>query len=319
VPKQNSLNWLLLIHQVPGSPPYLRVKIWRRLQKIGAVGVKGSVYALPRSDEALEDFHWVAREIIEAGGEASVCEATFIEGITNDELVVLFNRAREFDYRELLDDISSMERDLRAMKKTGEQTISATATRVSRLRQRLVEIQAIDFFSSRLGSQAESLIGGLESRLRSTPVRKGEQPAGAYFSRTWVTRKGIHIDRIASAWLIRRFIDEKARFKFVADKGYRPEPEELRFDMFDAEFTHAGDLCTFEVLLDRLDVKDRALRPIAEMVHDIDLKEARFARPETAGFALMINAVCTAHKDDERRIERGTAILDDLYDFYRRR
>src|SRR5262245_17764043 len=94
-------TWLLLIHQVPTSPPYLRVKIWRRLQKIGAVAVKGSVYALPRSDESVEDFHWVAREIMESGGDAFVCEATFIEGMTNDALIGLFRKARETDYEEV--------------------------------------------------------------------------------------------------------------------------------------------------------------------------------------------------------------------------
>jgi hypothetical protein len=310
---------LLLIHQVPGSPAYLRVKIWRRLQKIGAVAVKGSVYALPRSDDAVEDFHWVAREVIEAGGEASVCEATFIEGITNDELVALFNKARESDYRELLDETSAMGKDLRASQRDGAQPTSSTAAQVSRLRQRLTDIQAIDFFSSKPGSQVEALIAELELKIRSTPVRKGQQATGAYYARTWVTRKGVHIDRIASAWLIRRFIDKDARFKFVAAKGYRPEREELRFDMFDAEFTHEGGLCTFEVLIARMGLKDRALIPIAEMIHDIDLKEAKFARPETAGFGQMINAVCTAHKEDERRIERGAAILDDLYDFHKKR
>ena len=297
----------------------MRVKIWRRLQKIGAVAVKGSVYALPRSDEAIEDFHWVAREIIEAGGDASVCEATFIEGITNEELIALFNKARETDYGELIEEISAVGRNLKASQKAGEELTSTTATRVSRLRQRLTEIQAMDFFSSSKGLQAESLVADIESKIRSTPAHHGEQSIGTYFARTWVTRKGVHIDRIASAWLIRRFIDKKARFKFVAAKGYRPEPEELRFDMFDAEFTHEGDLCTFEVLLNRMGLKDRALTPIAEMIHDIDLKEAKFVRPETAGFAQVINAVCTAHKEDERRLERGAAILDDLYDFHKRR
>ena len=315
---RGSTTWLLLIHQVPTSPPYLRVKIWRRLQKIGAVAVKGSVYALPRSDEGVEDFHWVAREILEAGGEASVCEATFIEGITNDELAELFRKARETDYREVLEEVDAIERDLKASQKAAEHPSSAMATRVSRARQRLAEIQKIDFFSSTAGTQAESRVTGIESRIRSTPLRKSGAQIGAYSSRTWVTRKGIHIDRIASAWLIRRFIDKTARFKFVSARGYRPEPEELRFDMFDAEFTHEGNLCTFEVLLDRMDLKDRALTPIAEIVHDIDLKESKFARPETAGFALMINAVCTAHKEDEQRLERGEAILDDLYNFYRK-
>jgi hypothetical protein len=319
VPEENVPTWLLLIHQVPASPPYLRVKIWRRLHRIGAVAVKGSVYALPRTDDAVEDFHWVAREVMEAGGDASVCEATFIEGITNDELVALFNKARESDYRELLDELNAAGQDLKASQRSGEQPNSSMATRVSRLRQRLTEIQAIDFFSSKTGAQAQALAADLESRIRSTPSRKGQQSIGEYSGRTWVTRKGIHIDRIASAWLICRFIDRRARFKFVTAKGYRPEPEELRFDMFDAEFTHEGDLCTFEILSKRMGLKDRALIPLAEMIHDIDLKESRFARPETAGFAQMINAVCAAHKEDERRLDRGAAILDDLYEFHKKR
>jgi hypothetical protein len=310
--------WLLLIHQVPASPPYLRVKIWRRLQKVGAVAVKGSVYALPRSDEAIEDFHWVARVIIEAGGEASVCEATFIEGITNDDLVALFRKAREAEYRELLNEANTADREFKASQMSGDQT-PAIVLRVSRLRQQLTEIQKIDFFSSPLGLQVESAIAELEARIRKAPIRKVDHKAGAYAGRTWVTRKGIHIDRIASAWLIRRFIDDKAVFKFVAAKGYRPDPQELRFDMFDAEFTHEGNLCTFEVLISRMGLKDRALTALAEMIHDIDLKESRFARPETPGFAMMINAVCTAHKEDEDRLERGGAILDDLYAFHKKR
>lgn len=312
-------TWLLLIHQIPGSPPYLRVKMWRRLQKIGAVGVKNAVYALPRSDQALEDFHWIAREILESGGDASVCEATFIEGVTNEELIRLFCAARESDYRELTGEIDVINDDLATAQKHGAAGTSGVAVRVSRLRQRLTEIQGIDFFRTPAGRQAESLVLELEARLRLAPIRKGQRTVGDYSGRVWVTRRGIHIDRIASAWLIRRFIDNRARFKFVAVRGYRPEPDELRFDMFDAEFTHEGDLCTFEVLMHRMNLKDRALIPIAEIVHDIDLKESKFARPETAGFNLMIAAICTAHKEDTDRLERGAAILDDLYDFHSKR
>jgi hypothetical protein len=150
-------------------------------------------------------------------------------------------------------------------------------------------------------------------------MRKGHGPVSNYSGRVWVTRKGIHVDRIASAWLIRRFIDNRAQFKFVAAKGYRPEPHEVRFDMFDAEFTHEGGLCTFEVLIDRLNLKDRALTPIGEIVHDIDLKESKFARAETVGFTLMIAAICSAHKEDADRLERGAALLDDLYEFHKKR
>src|SRR5207253_7156576 len=109
---------------------------------------------------------------------------------------------------------------------------------------------------------------------------------------------GIHVDPIASAWLIHRFVDPDATFKYVPAKGYRPLPDELRFDMFDAEFTHEGNRCTFEVFLERLSLSDRGLGPIGEIIHDIDLKESKFGRPETAGIALVIAAICTANKED---------------------
>jgi hypothetical protein len=312
-------TWLLLIHQVPNSPPYLRVKMWRRLQKIGAVPVRNAVYVLPRSEQTLEDFHWVAREILEAGGDASVCEATFIEGITNSEVIALFQSARESDYTELIGEIKQVGEELRAASKEAEAWASGMVGRVSRLRQRLTEIQNIDFFEAAGGSQADALLSEMEAKLRKAPLRKVQQQSGIYSGRTWVTRKGIHVDRIASAWLIRRFIDTDARFKFVASKGYRPESGELRFDMFDAEFTHQGDLCSFEVLLERCGVSDRALRPIAEIVHDIDLKDAKFQRKEMPGLALVINAICTANKEDNARLERATLLLDDLYEFFRKR
>jgi hypothetical protein len=319
MPQDEPTTWLLLIHQVPNSPAYLRVKMWRRLQKIGAVAVKNAVYVLPRTDQSSEDFHWVAREILEAGGDASVCEATFIEGITTNELIELFRAARDSDYRELMEEIKELREELRTAEKAGEAWASGMVGRVSRLRQRLTEIQTIDFFSAPGGKLAETLVSEMEARVRTAPIHKSQQRPGSYAGRTWVTRKGVHVDRIASAWLIRRFVDPNPRFKFVAAKGYRPESDELRFDMFDAEFTHEGDLCTFEVILERLNIGDNALRRIAEIIHDIDLKESRFGRPETAGIALIVNAICTKHKEDFDRIERGTILLDDLYDFFKKR
>jgi hypothetical protein len=312
-------NWLLLIHQIPNSPAYLRIKTWRRLQKIGAVAVKNAVYALPRSDQSSEDFHWVAREILEAGGDASVCEATFIEGITTSELVGLFEAARGVDYRELIEEITELKGQLSAAERSNEPWASGMVGRASRLRQKLTEIQAIDFFSVPTGKQAEKALTEVEGKIRRSPIQKSQAGRPTYSGRTWVTRKGVHVDRIASAWLIRRFIDPDARFKFVPPKGYRPEPHELRFDMFDAEFTHEGDRCTFEVLLERLSVGDNSLRRIAEIIHDIDLKESKFGRTETQGIALIVAAICTAHKEDFDRIERGSILLDDLYEFFKRR
>jgi hypothetical protein len=137
----------------------------------------------------------------------------------------------------------------------------------------------------------------------------------APIGRTWVTRQGVHVDRIASTWLIRRFIDEKTAFKFVPAKGYI-QAGELRFDMFDAEFTHIGDRCTFEVLILAADLNDPALQAIAEIVHDIDLKDEKFSLEQTAGIAQLISGVCISHKDDFARIERGAALFDDLYAYF---
>src|SRR6185437_5946695 len=137
--------------------------------------------------------------------------------------------------------------------------------------------------------------------------------------RVWVTRKGVFVDRIASAWLIRRFIDPDARFKFVPAKGYTPSPNEVRFDMYEGEFTHEGEHCTFEVLAARADLNDPALVAIGEIVHDIDLKDAKFARVEASGIASVIESIAAANKDDERRLERGAAVLDDLYELFRRK
>src|SRR5262249_2646288 len=153
------------------------------------------------------------------------------------------------------------------------------------------------------------------------PTEK-EEPAPAhesYRGRTWVTRKGIFVDRIASAWLIRRFIDPDAKLKFVVGKGYQPLAGELRFDMFDAEFTHVGDRCTFEVLLERMALEDPALHAIGEVVHDIDLKDGKFGRPQAAGLETLLAGLALRAKNDEERLARGSAIFDDLYEVFRRK
>ena len=101
----NEERWLLLIHQIPPKPDYLRVKIWRRLQRLGAVPVKNSVYVLPKSDQTQEDFQWVLREVVESGGDASLCEARFVDGLSDDEVMQLFRSAREDDYQEISRDL----------------------------------------------------------------------------------------------------------------------------------------------------------------------------------------------------------------------
>lgn len=216
--------WLLLIHQVPPRPDYLRVKVRRRLLRIGATQIKNTVYALANTAEALEDLHWIRREILAMGGTALICEASFITPFSAE----------------------------------------APATKIAP-------------------------------------------------GTTWVTRAGVFIDRIASAWLIRRFIDPEARFKFLSAADYQPQPGELRFDMYDGEFTHEGDRCTFQTLLQRFSLSDVALNAIGEIVRDIDCKAESYTRPETQGVAALIRGIAEMHAEDEMRLQRGGDVFDVLH------
>ena len=229
-------KWLILIPQIPPKPDYLRVKLRRRLQRIGAVSLRNAVYVLPNRDDAIEDFMWLRAELKDDGADAIICSADIIAGTTDEEIMSLFGSAND---------------------KPGENS--------------------------------------------------------EMHGRNWVTRRGVYIDRIASAWLIRRFIDRAATFKFVSPKGYRRQESELRFDMFDGEYTHEGDRCTFEVLLDKFSLEDPALQAIGEIVHDIDLKDDKFKRADTAGVQTVITGVAAAHADDSDRIAHGSPIFDALY------
>ena len=322
--ESNEGLWLLLIHQLPPKPNYFRVKIWRRLQRLGAVAIKNSVYVLPKNDQTQEDFQWVLREIIEGGGEASLCEARFVEGLSNEQVEALFQAARGAEYGQIVEEA----RRLAEMPLPDGQIEDTRRTQseidLARLKRHLAEVVAIDFFGAPGREAAEGLVSGVEARMNDK--RSGKQVASIAAARrqdlqgkTWVTRKGIHVDRMASAWLIRRFVDSGARFKFVPGKGYTPLPGELRFDMFEAEFTHEGDRCTLEVLIERTGLNDPALCPIAEIVHDIDLKDSKFGRQETPGIERLIAGIAMAHKDDESRLARGAAVFDDLYEYCRRK
>ena len=315
-------GWLLLIHQIPPKPNYFRVKIWRRLQKLGAVAFKNSVYALPSTDQAVEDLNWVLREIVEGGGDASLVEARLIEGLDDEQVKEMFRAARDADYQAIANDARALARQLPRKGELDEDKRSDLAAVLARLQKRVGEVAALDFFHGRGREAVEGLLQELDEKVAARvprtdggAARAAEKPHGA----TWVTRTGIHVDRMASAWLIRRFIDPRARFKFVSSREHRHQPGELRFDMFDGEFTHQGELCSFEVLLARFEITDPALRAIAEIVHDIDLKDDKYGRPDNAGFEHLINGIAMAHPEDEVRLQRASAVLDDLYEYFKRK
>jgi len=306
-------RWLLLTHYLPTEPAYFRVKVRRRLERIGAVALKNSVYVLPMGDDTREDFEWLAEEIERNGGEASLCEAVFVDGVSDDRLAAAFAEARTADYREIEEATAELSR-----KAEGGDDAAASATRVAQLRKRLERVVEIDFFTAPGRRAAES---GLEALSRADRVSgppdalSGARPTG----RTWVTREGVKVDRIASAWLIRRFIDADATFRFVPSRGYRPREGELRFDMFGGEYTHVGESCTFETLVDRFGLDDPALATLGAIVHDIDVKDDKFGREETEGVAATIAGIVASTSDDALRLERGWAVLDGLYQHFRGR
>jgi hypothetical protein len=322
--ESNEERWLLLIHQLPPKPHYFRVKVWRRLQRLGAVAIKNSVYVLPKNDQTQEDFQWVVREIIEGGGEASLCEARFVDGLSDDQIEGLFQAARGAEYGELAEEARRLAEIPLPEGQLEDDRRTQSEVDLARLKRRLAEVVAIDFFGAPGREAAEGLISGVEARMKEK--RSGKQASKIPTTRredlqgkTWVTRKGIYVDRMASAWFVRRFIDSSAHFKFVPPKGYKPLPGELRFDMFEAEFTHEGDRCTLEVLIERTGVNEPAVGRIAEIVHDIDLKDRKFGRQETPGIEQLIAGIAMAHKEDENRLARAAAVFDDLYEYFRRK
>ena len=317
VPRPAAPRWVLLIHQIPPKPDYFRVKVWRRLRRLGAVAIKDSVYVLPRTDETMEDFQWQLREIVAEGGQASVCEASFVDGLSDSEIEGLFRAARETDYREITASarrlLTALPSGGRAAKRDGQ-----IESDLGRLKRRLAEVVTIDFFGAPSRPAAQESIARIEAGKRTRDKRAASAPAEAAVQRprgaVWVTRESVYVDRIASAWLIRRFIDPAPRFKFVTPKGYRPQPGELRFDMFEAEYTHEGESCTFETLTKRFGLTDPALRAVGEIVHDIDYKEPRFGRPETAGVERLLNGIARQHAEDTARLTLGAALFDALYE-----
>lgn len=289
-------NWLVLIPQLPPKPDYLRVKVRRKLQRIGAVALKNSVYVLPQLDETLEDFQWLRREITADGGDAMILNADFLEGVPNGVLEQMARDERDREYRELVE--------------TAKSLTEPSDADIVRLRRQLADIVKRDHLGASGRDAAEFAIRAL-SQTGAEPANVA--PPTPQRGATWVTRAGVKVDRMASAWLIRRWIDRDATFRFEPADRPVTAPDEIRFDMFEGGFTHIGDRCTFEVLVHHFALRDPALNAVAEVVHDIDCKDQKFARPETDGIAALIDGIVTTVPDDLSRLEAGAQLFERLY------
>lgn len=325
-PRDARQEWMLLIHQLPPKPTNLRVRTWRKLQKLGAISIKNSVYVLPFNEKTHEDFQWLKQEIEESGGEATVFRAGSVEGATDQEIINAFRKERDEEFARLAAELDGLTGALREQKRTGHLSpgrLSGHEAELDKLHAELEHIVSTDFFNARSRATAitayercRKLIGASQDRESAgaqTRATKGDvlDPA-QYQGRRWVTRRNLHIDRLASAWMIKQFIDKRPRFHFVAE-GETVEGG-IPFDMFGAEFTHHGEDCTFETLIKRFGFSDDpVLCEIAEIVHDIDLKDNKFNRLEAVGINATVRGLSELLKDDRKLLHQCGMIFDGMY------
>jgi hypothetical protein len=282
------------------------VALWRRLRKIGALSLKTSAHVLPDQPVHFERFQWLAQQARDGGGEATLVRATQIEGTSNEDLIHLFQEARRPDYAALTKAVTELAKANR--RRAGAEF----ADGLEKLRRQLQEIRAIDYFVSPAGHDVETLLRKAASM--HEPVTRRRPPAllrKDYQRRLWLTRPRPEIDRVGSAWLIRKCIDLHARFVFGPSPAAHPQA--IPFDMLDVEFTHHGDDCTFETLLKRFAIKDPLAVRIGEMIHDADLEDAKFQRAECVGIDLLCKGWARLKWPDAKILSAGMASFDALY------
>jgi hypothetical protein len=305
--KQN-LAWLLLLVRLPATHSAARVAIWRKLKKSGAVQIQTSTYVLPDDPPRYEAFQWLTQHIRDAGGDATLVRAKEIEGFSNDRLIELFNAARAKEYALLREMLRPLVANLRRTSNFGG--------KLDRIRRQFREIRGTDFFDSPKAKDVEMVLRKLEeAQPRSKPQPKLEPRD--FRGRVWLTRPRPEIDRIGSAWLIRKFIDPKAKFVFESKRSLNRRV--LTFDMLGGDFSHEGDDCTFETLIRRFGIQDKAAQKIAEMIHDADLDDARFQRVEAVGIDRVLKGWAKQGLLDREILRRGFECFDALYLFLQRR
>lgn len=322
MPKTLAQEWLLIFYSVPSHPVSNRMKIWRKLAKAGAVQLKGSVYILPATEEHEELFQWLIGEVKSMGGDGAFVRTADVRTMSEMEIRKLFTAQADQEYRKLEKPIDVLERKVQSIRKgsKGEEA-KRLVDQAAKHAKEFDEIVKRDFFASASGKAMKQRFQGLETGLRDAGKKTTADAASIvtrnaqdYQGRTWATRKNPFIDRMASAWLIRRFIDPKATFAFIDERAMSAqEAGTVAFDVRGGEFTHVGDLCTFEVLVRSFGIKDKAVRKIAEIVHDLDVKDDKYGKPEATGVEDILTGIRKTAKNDADGLERGIAAFEMLY------
>lgn len=303
----NDAPWILLLFSLPSGSGTARVGVWRKLKKSGALPFKTSAYLLPNRTELVERFQWLALQVKDAGGDATLVFAAELEGVTHDGLVRQFHQARAAEYGEISTGLNEL---IARHRKKPDQSL---AGELEKFRRRHEEIGRIDFF----GCPAAGDVAMLIERAASLSEKRGKRGKNVALSlrrfggKIWLTRPQPAIDRVGSAWLIQRFIDPKARFVFATDPATCPEA--IPYDMSAGEFTHHDDDCTFETLLKRFDLKDPALKQLAGMIHDADLADGKFQAVEAIGLDRVFKGWARLGVADDEILARGLPCFDALY------
>src|SRR6266480_1977964 len=298
-------KWIILLYGLPTKKGAARVNLWRQLKKCGALLLKTSAYLLPDKPEHHERLQWLAQQVRDGGGEATIIHVTEIEGLGSEDIVRQFNEARATDYAALLSALTEL---IARNRKRPDESFAADLEKLTR---QFEEIRKIDFFDCPRAQDAQMLlkraVGLRGGKSKNAPTLATKN----FIGKTWLTRPRPEIDRVGSAWLIRRFIDPKAKFVFAA--VVPPNREVLPFDMVDVEFSHHGDCCTFETLIRRFGIEDKAIRKIAEMIHDADLEDEKFQRSECVGIDQVLKGWAKGGLSDEELLRRGDECFDALY------
>ena len=310
------MRWLTLLTSLPPTPTRHRVGVWRKLQRMGAVRLRSAGWILPETPDTTELFQWLVQEIQSFRGEATLLRVDRIETMTDDEIAALFHKARSAEYHTVVEGCREILRQLDRYQGKHRKPVAPLRARLDGLSRELDRIQSIDYLKASAGTRAHTLWETTAKRLRAAEA-PGPATGGRHRTSlpargsTWVTRPRPHIDRIASAWLIKRFCDPDAKFAFAdaADAARKGIP----FDVLGADFGHHGEDCTFETVVRRFRIKDRRVKLIAEIVHEADLHDGKFTRNEAAGVDLAINALVETTPDDHDLLASGMALFEGLY------
>jgi hypothetical protein len=328
-PASPSLSWLLFFHSLPAKPAGVRAKIWRQLNRIGALKLKGGVYLLPASEEHRERLQWLITEVTALGGDGAFTESAVIEPLSNEEIIALFNAQNEERYRQLNEKFDEIGREIARVTGTETKKSKQLHNRINKLERSLYSLKKTDFFAAPYGLELQRRLQILKQEVDRLSLKQSlgngqdcltcpVQQKGNFREKTWVTRSNPFVDRMASAWLIKNYIDPRADFAFISEEGEQPDHEGcITYDIHGGDFSHVDNLCTFEVLIQAFGLKDPGLKRMAELVHALDLHDQQGRHPETEGVEAILRGIRQTAADSHDALIKGIEVFAALHAAFR--